>query len=73
MVGRASASSPPPYAQVIVVRKLREALLPTSSDKEEKENIDAVSRKGFVTQEYGSVSYWVPAGVTGVPNNTLLT
>ena len=66
--GRAGKYVIPPTAQVIVVRKLREALLPISK---EKENTEAASRTGLVANKYGPVSYWAPSGVTGVPNSQL--
>ena len=69
MVGRASTYIIPPTAQVIVIRKLREALLPNSLDQKEKENTEAASRTGFVAQEYGFILYWVPSSVTGVQNS----
>ena len=39
-----------------------------SMGQKEKENAKAASCTGFVTQEYGSVSYWVPSGMTGLNN-----
>ena len=43
---------PHSFKQVIIVQKLREALLSISLDKEEKENAETVSCTGFVAQEY---------------------
>ena len=69
MDGRTGTYAIPPTAQVIVVRKLREALLLISLDQQKKENTETASRTRFVAQEYGSISYWVPSRVTGVQNS----